>query len=469
MPRLPEEIWQRIAGHMTVGEWATSGALCCRMFSRMQLHSLDLHFPRAGWSWKEHDAEGDFTSLPGGTMLSSLRWACTHWQAARDLKVVLLSQWREADENAVEAFFTDSNAPNQVKRLSLLASGSYHNDQKLVDPGFSDWMLTSIHSVEVMCINIWGIALPPLSHMTALKHLDLVGYDGEDALEETLSNLPSLESLKIFGKVGIVDIEDRYDKTDGLNLRSLPRLNWLKLSFFLPGSLELRPWCRVALHLDSAALAAEHFEEVWRAVGHQVDTFDCYDQHQNGVNDFSFLQAFPKLEQLTIKADWDNDWVGLIECPVEYVPVNLSLCPRLHNLTHLKVLYVDLKPLKIIQVTIPGHLPLRTLILTAQRLHLRLESANDTASRLEEMIVGSFEPEPQITGADLFELMDNLIGRGFVVGTAVSGGDGFAYSSKKVCFYTRRRGERPKTYEEVTERTTKCICGKCWCCLYGNS
>lgn len=105
----------------------------------------------------------------------------------------------------------------------------------------------------------------------------------------------------------------------------------------------------------------------------------------------------------------------------------------------------------------------------AQRLHLRLESPQKTASKLEEMIVGSYEPDPQINGADLFELMDALVGRGMSVGTAVAGGDGCAYSSKQLCFYTRRKGEPMKTYEEVVERTKGCFCGKCWYCLYNDS
>ena len=111
------------------------------------------------------------------------------------------------------------------------------------------WLLTSVPSVEVMEIDIRGYLLPPLSHMTALRHLAVYDYDGVD-WDTSLSPLKSLQSLKLIGMGNYCTGGDSYVKSPGIDLCSLHRLEWLKLSYLLPVCLHIPSSCRACFKFD---------------------------------------------------------------------------------------------------------------------------------------------------------------------------------------------------------------------------
>ena len=222
--------------------------------------------------------------------------------------------------------------------------------------------------------------------------------------------------------------------------------------------------------IDSLGFGAKDFKQIWQgnATGRQVCAISCDDDEQEGIEDVSFLEHFPHLEQLDVQGICFHREKPIDPFP-NLVPINLSMCPHLRSLTELRVRYQGLAPSMTAEVTIPAHLHLQqTLILGAERLHLRLESPQKTASNLKEMIIGSIAPDSHFTGVGLFELMDALVGRGIAVGTAVACGDDFAYKGKRMCLYTRRQGECARSYQEVVEGLRGCSCRKCWTCLYEN-
>ena len=471
---LPEEVWQRIAGNMTATEWASSGALCCKRLQRLQLPFLNMRLPNRGWEYYDNQTEMNSTDVPGGLLLSSVQWACTHWQAANKLCFSLVARLRRADAEAAEALLTDEAVPKLVRKLNLRDNSRYsaffmHAEvcSTLVECGLFPWLVSSLGCVEVMLLAM-VYPLPPLSHLTALKHLTLVGYDGYDLCD--LVHLSSLESLEFKGTPRVDSGEDITSDT-GMDLDLLLRLKWLRLTHYLPADLTLPPGCRVSLSLDVSTFkdsdSRVNFDNVWQNIGAQVYSLTCEnndDEERGGVEDCRFLEIFPNLEQLAFETEGDviDDWdFGPIGPTVQ---IDFRSCPRLQHLTRLKVSFVAPDPNSTIDVTVPGHLRLQTLIVMVHRLHLKLESPQQTGSTLEEMIVGSTEPSVQFRGADLFELMDALMSRGIAIGTAVDGAQ--AYSSRKMCLYTKVAGTPPKSYEELVKVTKSCSCGACWSCAH---
>ena len=450
---------------MTTTEWASSGALCCKRLQRLQLPFLTMRLPsiKPGvWGYYDNHFEMEMTDVPGGRLLKSVQWACTHWQAANELCLSLVGPLRKADAEAAEALLTNESVPKQVRKLSLKDAIHCNGDMK---SRLFPWLVSNLGCVEVMLLAM-VYPLPPLSHLTALKHLTLIRYGGYDLCD--VAHLSSLESLEVWNSG-----EDITSDT-GMDLDSLLRLEWLGLTHYLPADLTLPPGCRVSLSLDVSTFKDSdsriNFDNVWQNISAQVYSLTCEiddDEERHGVEDWRFLEIFPDLEQLAFKRegdaveeDWDPDFGSIGPT----VPVDFCSCPQLQHLTRLMISFVALDPNSTIEVTVPGHLRLQTLIVMVHRLHLKLESPQQTGSRLEELIVGSTEPSVQFRGADLFELMGALMSRGIAIGCAVDGAQ--AYSSRRMCLYTRVAGTPPKSYEEVVKVTKSCSCGACWKCAH---
>lgn len=114
-----------------------------------------------------------------------------------------------------------------------------------------------------------------------------------------------------------------------------------------------------------------------------MDDSDC------GRFDFYLLELFPNLEQLSVESEAALD-LGVGPRMPERGSVNIDLrrCPPLQFLTHLRISFVAAIPESTITVIIPGHLPLKSLMVLADNLNLRLESPPETGYRLEKVIVG---------------------------------------------------------------------------------
>ena len=456
---------------MTATEWASSGALCCKRLHRLQLPFLTMQLPSKGWRLHNNQTEMELADVPGGLLLNSMQWACAHWQAANELSLSLVARLRRADAEAAEALLTDEAVPKLVRKLNLRDNSRYsaffmHAEvcSTLVECGLFPWLVSSLGCVEVMLLAM-VYPLPPLSHLTALKHLTLIGLDGDNLCD--VVHLSSLESLELMGTPRVHSGEDITSDT-GMDLGSLLRLKWLGLTHYLPADLTLPPGCRVSLLVDVSTFkdrdARVQFDNVWQDIGAQVYSLICNDdEERDGVKDCRFLDIFPNLEQLAFETkidvpEWDFGPIG------PTVPIDFHSCPRLQHLTRLRISFDALDPNSTIEVTVPGHLRLQTLIVMAHRMHLKLESPQLTGSRLEEMIVGSTKASVQFRGADLFELMGALMRRGIALDIAVDGPQ--AYSSRRMCLYTKVAGTPQKSYEELVKVTNSCSCGACWNCAH---
>lgn len=191
-----------------------------------------------------------------------------NWRVATELRLTLASRLRNADAEAARALFKDENAPKQVKKLLLSVIGQHHHADVmpcLVDCEVFPWLLNSISGIETLLLELYH-PVPSLTHLTALKHIALYGYDGYGALSSKLP-LPSLESLELNGRSGRHSDDDMYFDAE-FDLQSLQRLQWLGLSYFLPESLTLPSACRVALSTNCGIYNEDYNEEdhteVWR-------------------------------------------------------------------------------------------------------------------------------------------------------------------------------------------------------------
>lgn len=452
---------------MTATEWASSGALCCKRLQRLQLPFLSMQLPSEGWRLHNNQTEMELADVPGGLLLNSMEWACAHWQAVNELSLSLVARLRRADAEAAEALLTDEAVPKLVRKLNLRDDSRYSAvSSTLVECRLFPWLISSLGCVEVMLLAM-VCPLPPLSHLTSLKHLTLIGYDDYDLCD--VVHLSSLESLEVMGTPRVHSGLDITSDT-GMDLDSLLRLKWLRLTHYLPADLTLPPGCRVSLLLDVSTLkdsdSRVYFDNVWQDIGAQVYSLTCEiddDEERDGVKDCRFLDIFPNLEQLAFETKIDVPELDF--GPIgSTTPIDFCSCPQLQHLTRLRISFVALDPNSTIEVSVPGHLRLRTLIVMVHRLHLKLELPQQTGLRLEEMIVGSTKASVQFRGADLFELMAALMSRGIAIGCAVDGAQ--AYSSRRMCLYTKVAGTPPRSYEELVKVTKSCSCGACWNCAH---
>jgi hypothetical protein len=410
----------------------------------------------------------DLTDVPGGSMLKSLQWACANWRVATELRLTLASRLRNADAEAARALFKDENAPKQVKKLLLSVIGQHHHADVmpcLVDCEVFPWLLNSISGIETLLLELYH-PVPSLTHLTALKHIALYGYDGYGALSSMLP-LPSLESLELNGRSGRHSDDDMYFDAE-FDLQSLQRLQWLGLSYFLPVSLTLPSACRVALSTTCGIYNEDYNEEdhtaVWHNTGQQVYSLKCMDDSDCGRFDFSLLELFPNIEQFSVESEAALDLgVGPRMPERGSVDIDLSRCPPLQFLSHLRISFVAAIPESTITVVIPGHLPLKTLMVLADNLILGLESPQETGSRLEKLIVGSSEQAVQIFGLRN-SLMEAVASTGMALGRAVANRNG-RNPYRRVCFYTKVPGVSPKSYRDLVEEMTGCFCEACWECL----
>ena len=105
------------------------------------------------------------------------------------------------------------------------------------------------------------------------------------------------------------------------------------------------------------------------------------------------------------------------------------------------------------------HLPLKTLMVLADNLNLGLESPQETGSRLEKLIIGSSEQAVQ-NFVLRNTLMDVVASTGMALGRAVANRHG-TNRYRRVCFYTEVAGESLKSYRDLVEGITGCLCGAC--------
>ncbi len=396
--------------------------------------------------------------------VGGVHWACKRWAHSKSLKMHVTSKIPEEDVAGLKLSQND-DGPQYLQVCELSAVFKNAAAGRIFQT-----LLASLQcSAQLEMLNVCT-QVESLPRLLNLKHLHLSETYFSVEIGHLVGSLPCLEVLEFS--------YPRFDWAVDLDLRHADKLQRLMLNSMYPSTLDVPPACSVSLlevDEDCSALS-----ELWQEcpARESVDTLymrhhrPAYPGHPDSDDTYSLFERFPKLKMLDIDVqDDDGSQTSLV------FVLDMYTSPTLAHLTCLR-LVLQVKHTQNLEVSIPGYMALKSLILVASRIKLMVESPDRLSTSLEEMIMatdGYYSRNYYHTimdGSGYIPLRDCLAAKGTILATTLCPGvnlyDYKVYNENPVhtygFAYLLPRGAKPKSYEALRRRVCGCLCGVCWCC-----
>ncbi len=363
-----------MAACMTVDEWATSGAGVCQSLNRLNLGHMEMEIGRSGYQEQQQiPAEDKLVQV-----LGAMRWASKRWQACTHLHIRLDTSVQIPGEDAADlASLLKECSPQHLKTLGLLA---LHNN--LAAGCIFEALLASLKlDGPLECLKLGDETEVP--SLPALRNVTLFHMDDVRAEKDIGHFVAPLSCLEV------LDLSATFECLAVLNLGHMRRLQRLVLTRISLTELELPPQCKIYVRgcTDNSANAAV----LWLACpGRElVDIlylrFSSYERLGLYHSDsFGYLREFPNLEVLDIHFHFED-----LQKPTEVLyDFKLHAWPPLRFLSCLR-LVSEARQVQKLEVHLPASLALRSLIIAAGEIILKVESPGRMSSTLQELILAS--------------------------------------------------------------------------------
>lgn len=395
-----------------------------------------------------------------GYLQNVIMWACRRWRTCKYLRIHCPLLVTNKNAAGLPSLIMEIG-PVNVTTLELSA-GKETNAGCLFEA-----LLASVQIHNQLEMLQLSSAVQRIPELSSLKHLRLEDVQDDMEIGRLVAPLACLEILDLSGTACTPRAK--------INLRRMQRLQQVMLHRVIPVALELPPNCRVSIFGGVHVL----LDACWRDCPDRmkvdiisIDQYYIADRYQA----FSFLRTFPNLEVL------DVDSLLFVSSPLK-LEFDLTALPPLTKLSCLRLVShrpCFSGPSETLEVVIPGHVPLKRLILHASNIIMKLESPETLSTTLHEMIFAAHTYQKAqserlypMMGGDFFRLLECCMQRGGRLHTGLchdewdyvppySRVNGFLYvinqlsNARSSCLSSK----------ELFLRRFACLCGNCWCCKF---